>query len=169
MTYCQLDPNGTHFSEISIKISDICSQEMHFVSASMCLEIIELQWDSNHIILTHWCWNKMAASFQTAFSNSVSSVKIVFWFKFHCNMFPGVQLTISQYWSRCWLGAKQVHLMQLWHIIWLHILPETLWVRILYSAEEDNLSPFDLKIACLCQSFEINNNKHIYAPLDLNV
>ena len=38
-------------------------------------------------------------------------------------------------------------------------VPETL-VRILHSAEEDNLSPFDAKFACLCQSIEINNNKH---------
>ena len=36
------------------------------------------------------------------------------------------------------------------------------WVQILHSAEEDNLSPFDLNIACLCQSIEINNNKHVY-------
>ena len=35
------------------------------------------------------------------------------------------------------------------------------WVRILPSAEEDNLSPFDSNIACLCQSIEINNNKHV--------
>ena len=35
-------------------------------------------------------------------------------------------------------------------------------VQILHSAEEHNLSPFDLNIACLCQSIEINNNKHIY-------
>ena len=35
------------------------------------------------------------------------------------------------------------------------------WVRILPSAEEDNLSPLDSNIACLCQSIEINNNKHI--------
>ena len=33
-------------------------------------------------------------------------------------------------------------------------------VRILHSAEEDNLSPFDSKFAWLCQSIEINNNKH---------
>ena len=39
---------------------------------------------------------------------------------------------------------------------------ETLRVRILHSAEEDNLSPFDSKIACLCQSIEINNNKYVY-------
>ena len=36
------------------------------------------------------------------------------------------------------------------------------WVRFLPSAEEDNLSPFDSNIACLCQSIEINNNKHVY-------
>ena len=36
------------------------------------------------------------------------------------------------------------------------------WVRILHSAEEDNLSPFDSNIACLCQSIEINNNKYVY-------
>ena len=39
---------------------------------------------------------------------------------------------------------------------------ETLWVRILHSAEENNLSPFDSKLACLCQSIEINNNKYVY-------
>ena len=39
---------------------------------------------------------------------------------------------------------------------------ETLWVRILHSAGEDNLSPFDLKIAFLCQSIGINNNKYVY-------
>ena len=37
-------------------------------------------------------------------------------------------------------------------------VPETLG-RILHSAEAGNLSPFDSKIACLCQRFEINNNK----------
>ena len=35
-------------------------------------------------------------------------------------------------------------------------------VPILHSAEEDCLSPFDSNIACLCQSIEINNNKHVY-------
>ena len=39
---------------------------------------------------------------------------------------------------------------------------ETPWVWILLSAEEDNLSPFDSKITCLCQSIEINNNKYVY-------
>ena len=35
-------------------------------------------------------------------------------------------------------------------------------VQILHSAEEHNLSPFDLNIACLCQSIEINNNYYVY-------
>ena len=35
-------------------------------------------------------------------------------------------------------------------------------VQILPSAGEHNLSPFDLNIACLCQSIEINNNKYVY-------
>ena len=35
-------------------------------------------------------------------------------------------------------------------------------VPILHSAEEHNLSPFDLNIACLRQSIEINNNKYVY-------
>ena len=35
-------------------------------------------------------------------------------------------------------------------------------VQILHSAEEDNLSRFDLKIACLFQSIEINNKKYVY-------
>ena len=39
------------------------------------------------------------------------------------------------------------------------------WVQILYSAEEDNLSPFDSKIACLCESIETNNIKQLYNPL----
>ena len=38
-------------------------------------------------------------------------------------------------------------------------------VQILHSAEEHNLSPFDLNIACLCQSIEINNNKYVFTQL----
>ena len=35
-------------------------------------------------------------------------------------------------------------------------------IAILHSAEEDNVSPFHSNIACLCQSIEINNDKHAY-------
>ena len=40
-----------------------------------------------------------------------------------------------------------------------NLVSETL-VWILHSAELDDMSPFDSKIACLCQSVKINNNKH---------
>ena len=39
------------------------------------------------------------------------------------------------------------------------------WVRIFLSAEEDNLSPFDSKIACLCT--EIDNNIDVYRQSQL--
>ena len=35
-------------------------------------------------------------------------------------------------------------------------------VQIMYSTEGDNLSHFHLKIDCLCQSIESNNNKQVY-------
>ena len=39
-----------------------------------------------------------------------------------------------------------------------------IWFRILHSAEEDNLSPFDSKIACLCQSIKINKQQTCILP-----
>ena len=45
--------------------------------------------------LTHWCWDKMVAFFQTTFSNAFSWMKIYkFQLWFHCSVFPRVQLTI---------------------------------------------------------------------------
>ena len=43
------------------------------------------------------------------------------------------------------------------------LVSQTSEVRILHPAEEDNLSPFEPKIAFLCKSIEINN-KHVYGP-----
>ena len=51
-------------------------------------------------ILTHQDLNKMAAILQTAFSNSFSCLKIVFYYRFHWNIFSMVKLTISQHWLR---------------------------------------------------------------------
>ena len=39
------------------------------------------------------------------------------------------------------------------------------WARILHSEEEYNLSPSDSKIACPCQSIEINNNRQWFSKL----
>ena len=44
-----------------------------------------------------------------------------------------------------------------------------IWCRILHSAEEDELSPFDSNIVCLCQSTEINNNKYNKTKLNKTI
>ena len=40
------------------------------------------------------------------------------------------------------------------------LVSQTSQLRILRSAEENHLSPFDSKFKCLCQGIKINNNKH---------
>ena len=58
--------------------------------------------------LTHWGRDKMAAIFQTTFSNAFSRMKMFkFRLRFHWSLFPRVQLTIFQHWFRWWLGADQ--------------------------------------------------------------
>ena len=53
-----------------------------------------------HCTLPHWDRDKMAAILKTTFSNVFPCMKIaVFWFKFHWNLFPRVQLTTLQHWS----------------------------------------------------------------------
>ena len=53
------------------------------------------------ICLTHWGWDKMAAIFQTTYSNRFSWMKMYeFRLTFHWSLFLGVQLTIFQHWFR---------------------------------------------------------------------
>ena len=57
--------------------------------------------------------------------NVLSGMKShVFWFKLHWSLFFRVWLTISWFWSRWWLGTKQVanHLNQWWPSVRMHIL-----------------------------------------------
>ena len=49
-----------------------------------------------------------AAISQTTFPNAFSLMKkFHFWFKFHRNLFPMVQLTRTKRWYRKWLGAEK--------------------------------------------------------------
>ena len=51
--------------------------------------------------LTHWSWDKMAAIFQTTFSDTFSWMKMYeFCLRFHWSLLLGVQLTIFQHWFR---------------------------------------------------------------------
>ena len=53
-------------------------------------------------------WTKWLPVRQTTFSNAFAWIEMIeFRFKCHWNLFPGVQLTISQHWFRLWLGAKR--------------------------------------------------------------
>ena len=52
-------------------------------------------------LLTHWGWDKMAAILEMTFSSTCPGMKnSEFEIKFRWNMFPRVQLTILQHWSR---------------------------------------------------------------------
>ena len=67
--------------------------------------------------LTHWGRDKMAAIFQTTFSNAFSWMKMYeFRLRFHWSLFLRFQLTISQHWFRSWLGAVQAtsHYLKQW-------------------------------------------------------
>ena len=56
----------------------------------------------------NWGRDKMAAISQTTFWNAFSWMTVViFWFKFNWNLFPMVQLLISDQWLRSWLGTGQ--------------------------------------------------------------
>ena len=62
---------------------------------------------------------------------------IEFWFKFHWNMFPYVQLTICQHWFREWLGAclaPSHYLDQWWPSSLMHICStRERWVKAVIS------------------------------------
>ena len=70
-------------------------------------------------------WRKWLPFWQTTFSNEFSWMKMVeLQFKFHVNLFPGVQLTKNQHWFIYWLGAKQAkshYLNQWWPTSLTHI------------------------------------------------
>ena len=72
--------------------------------------------------LTHWGRDKMAAFFQTTFSNGFSSIKIYgFRLGFHWSLFLGLELMIFKHWFRQWLGASQAisnYLNQWWLVYW---------------------------------------------------
>ena len=87
-------PLGTNLSEILIEIYTFSFKKMHLkVSSpkwrSFCLGLNVLKKSPGDIMLTRWSLYNMATMSQTTFSCSFSCMKsIVFWFKFHWNLFP---------------------------------------------------------------------------------
>ena len=85
----------------------------------------ELNWWMDECLLTHPPWTKWLPFWQTTFSNEFCWKQMVeCLFKFHWNLFPRVQLTISQHRFRQWLGAEQAtshYLSQWWHSSPTHV------------------------------------------------
>ena len=83
-----------------------------------------LQLNFSDSTLTHWGWDKMAAIFQTTFSNAFTWMKMCeFQLRFHWSLFLRVKLTTCEHWIwfRWWLGAVQVtshYLNQWWFYYW---------------------------------------------------
>ena len=88
-------------------------------------------------------------------------LNILYFFKYSCtNIFHRRSLYTFYYPILCVSAMSVCQLLVNHRFRILIIKPQ--YVQILHSAEEHNLSPFDLNIACLCQSIESNNNKYVY-------
>ena len=95
---------------------------------------LDVNGDLAKLELTHWGRDKMAAIFQTTFSNAFSWMKIYeFQLMFHWSLFLRVELTIFQHWLRQWLCAHQAtchYLNQWWWSLLTHIcVTRPQWVK----------------------------------------
>ena len=87
----------TNFSEILIKITSFFFKKMHLNIFVCEMVAILLRLQRVNTLRPR----KMAAIFQTTFSNAFSSMKMYeFWLKFHWSLFLEVQLTIFHHWVR---------------------------------------------------------------------
>ena len=108
-----IGPLGTNFSEIVIEIHTFSFKKMHLKMSSAKRRLFRVGLDE----LTHWGQDKMAAIFQTTFSNAFSVMKIYeFRLRFHWSLFLRFELTIFQHWFRKWPGADQAtsHYLNQW-------------------------------------------------------
>ena len=75
---------------------------------------------------THWGLSKMVAILQTTFSNAFCLKKnFVFWFQFHRNLFPWVQLTIIQHWiGMGWYWTRDIPMSEpnIYQNVWSHLV-----------------------------------------------
>ena len=108
---------------ISVKLSTVYSKVNKALpsaarsSRSHWQSVRSLIW----LVKIHWGRYKMAAIFQTAFSNAFLWMKMYkFWLIFHWGLFPRVHLTIFQHWFRYCLGAGQAtsHYLNQWLVYW---------------------------------------------------
>ena len=97
-TYCQLQSHHHISVKLYLKLTHIHFRKCICVFMYLLQEFCILYPWTNR--LTHWDRDKMAAIFQTTFSNAFSWMKMhEFQLRFHWNLFLRVQLTIFQHWS----------------------------------------------------------------------
>ena len=97
--------------------------------------------------LTHWGRDKMAAIFQTTFSNAFSWMKMhEFCLRFHWTLLLRVKLTIFHHRFRKWLGADQAtsHFFdRWWPCLLTHIcVTRPQWVK------NNSISTENLELSC---------------------
>ena len=94
---------------------------------SPCQYFQAVNYFTQEFMLAHWGRDKMAAIFQTTFSDAFSWMKrYEFRLKFHLSLFLRVQLKIFQHWFRKWLGAGQVT---------RHYLKLPWWPRLIFTGK----------------------------------
>ena len=101
MTYCHHNTLRNTFQWNVFAIPTFFFKKMHLkLSPAKCWPFC-LGFDMLSPLLNTLRPGKMAAIFQTTFSNAFSSMKMCeFLLKFHWSLFLGVQLTIFQHWFR---------------------------------------------------------------------
>ena len=161
LTYCQLDL----YKQISVTF---CFKARHFIFEENTCDHTVCQWQPVRIcvnvltrnsrggessktattLFTGVCIqhseDKMTTIWQTAFSNSFSSLKIVmFRFSCHWDMFLHVQLTSIQHWFTLWLGVEQAtshYLNQWWTSLVTDIcVTRSQWVDIVFMPSEPDI------------------------------
>ena len=93
----------------------------------------------------HWVRDRMAAIFQTTFSNWFSGMKLCeFRLKFHWSLLVRVKLTIFQHWFRWWIGADQApsHYLNQWWLVYWRIYASLGLNELKWIANWHEISPF---------------------------
>ena len=107
----RLDVQSVIFCIFHRHMPKLCVWEYFAILITSTMLICDSSWqkliyyqlvvDLRSAMLTHWGRDKMAAIFQTTFSNAFSWMKMhEFRLRFHWSLFPRVQLTKFQHWFR---------------------------------------------------------------------
>ena len=118
MVACKLKLWGPSTTLISISMEHISLLKLLFIYLNRLTTVFKYFGGCRILLDSTWqvffLWGivtnvyRMVAISQTTFSNAFSRMRsFVYWFEFHWSLFLRFPSTISQYWSRQWVGCKQ--------------------------------------------------------------